>query len=103
MSADRIPALLEPIQNRVDEAEAKRGRSRANPDPIWDASMILAIQASSADVPKLLAAVQAVTALHEPGTGYFTTDVACQTCSNSIGFVLYPCATVAAVLAALDG
>lgn len=60
---ETIKTLLQPIQNRVDDAEAKRARSRAKPDPIWDASMILAIQASSADVPKLLAAVQAVSDL----------------------------------------
>jgi hypothetical protein len=45
---------LDAIQTRVDEAEAKRKRSRAFRDPIFDAGMMLAIQASSADVPFLL-------------------------------------------------
>ncbi|WP_420179668.1 hypothetical protein [Paenarthrobacter sp. TA1.8] len=57
-----ISQFLAPIQARVEEAEAKREKSRKNPDPIWDASMILAIQASSADVPTLLRALAAAEA-----------------------------------------
>jgi|GEM_PF-6765480 len=49
------------------------------------------------DLAKLHAALDAVEALHEPGPGYYTTDVACQACSNSIGYVIYPCATVQAI------
>ena len=98
MTADRIPALLEPIQNRVDDAKAKRARSRANPDPIWDASMILAIQASSADVPKLLAAVQAMAAIHRHELTEYREDLTCTECGQ-----YWPCPTVRAVEAALDG
>ncbi|YCK83535.1 hypothetical protein M1D89_10030 [Arthrobacter sp. D3-18] len=59
---DQISEFLKPFQSRVDEAEAKREKSRKNPDPIWDASMILAIQASSADVPTLIGALAAAEA-----------------------------------------
>lgn len=102
MTVPDIKTLLQPIQNRVDDAETKRARSRANPDPIWDASMILAIQASSADVPKLLAAVQALAEVHEPDIaagpdGEGITDY-CPACST-----YWPCPTVAAVVAALHG
>jgi hypothetical protein len=45
---------LDAIEERVNEAEAKRKCSRAHPDPIFAAGMMLAIQASSADVPFLL-------------------------------------------------
>ncbi|MFJ4288022.1 hypothetical protein ACIPY0_20465 [Paenarthrobacter nicotinovorans] len=61
------------------------------------------IAAAPTDQAKLIAAVEAVVALHEPGGGYFTSDVACQYCSNSIGYVLYPCSTVAALTQALGG
>jgi len=59
---DAIAPLLAPVQNRVDQAEAKRAQSRANPDPIFDAAMMLAIQASSMDVPPLLGALAAAEA-----------------------------------------
>lgn len=49
---------LDEIRERVDEAERKRERSRRNRDPIFDAGMMLAIQASSMDVPPLLHAVE---------------------------------------------
>ncbi|WNM64532.1 hypothetical protein SEA_MIDNIGHTRAIN_45 [Arthrobacter phage MidnightRain] len=55
------------------------------------------------DRARLLAAAEAVLALHEPGPGYHIHDVACQTCSNSLGYSLYPCPTVAALTSALDG
>lgn len=57
--SEQISELLKPIQSRVEDAEAKRERCRKNPDPIWNASMMLAIQASSADVPTLLGALAA--------------------------------------------
>lgn len=57
--SEQISEFLKPIQSRVEEADAKREKSRKNPDPIWDASMMLAIQASSADVPTLLGALAA--------------------------------------------
>ena len=86
-----IPALLEPIENRL----------KVMSEPPWFQWPSDAIAASPTDTARLLAAVKAVTKLHKPGPGYLTTDVACQTCSNSIGYVLYPCETVSAVEAAL--
>lgn len=59
---EQISEFLEPIQFRVEDAGAKRQRARNDPDPIWNASMMLAIQASSADVPKLLGALAAAEA-----------------------------------------
>lgn len=59
--------------------------------------------AAPTDQAKLIAAIEAVVALHKPGGGYFASDVACHYCSNSIGYVLYPCSTVAALVQALGG
>ena len=53
------------------------------------------------DLARLLAAIEAVGVLHEPGPGYYASDVTCQACSNSIGYVRYPCPTVTALAAAL--
>lgn len=60
MSAPKID--LTAISERVAEADRKRERSAAHPGPIFDASMILAIQSSASDVPALLAHVEELTA-----------------------------------------
>lgn len=144
MTADRIPALLEPIQNRLNAA------TEAAPTP-WESvgtgvrggdhwyvcaegQRIASIACSDGgneehreplarffagaptDQARLLAAVQAVTALHRPERGIVhdpddgeTKEMDyCETCSDSQWLdeataVAYPCPTVAAVVAALGG
>ena len=54
---DEIEARLGAARERVATAEEKRERSRRAPDPIFNAGMVLAIQASSMDVPPLIADV----------------------------------------------
>ncbi|MFS2091049.1 hypothetical protein [Paenarthrobacter nicotinovorans] len=80
MTTDSIPALLEPIQSRR------------------------IVAAAPADVARLLAAVQAVTALHQPDNDG-TIGTYCSHCTSLIdgGPELYPCPTVRAVVAALGG
>ncbi|BCW47956.1 hypothetical protein [Arthrobacter sp. StoSoilB13] len=75
-----IPSLLQPMKDRLAK-----------------------LRTSPTDQAKLIAAIEAVVALHKPGGGYFASDVACHYCSNSIGYVLYPCSTVAALVQALGG
>lgn len=59
MSAEVMtPIDLGAVRARMNEAESKRERSRREPNPIFDAGMILAIQVSSADVPGLIAQVE---------------------------------------------
>lgn len=89
MTAAGIPALLEPIQERLPDIP-ESDMSRAEKDRA-----------------RLLAAVQAVTALHAPqGEAYRT----CSHCVRPSGYPnrpeqpeRYPCPTVAAVVAALGG
>lgn len=78
-----IAALLQPMKDRL--------------------ARVTNASAAPTDQAKLIAAIEAVVALHKPGGGYFASDVACHYCSNSIGYVLYPCSTVAALTQALGG
>ena len=123
-----IPALLEPIQARLDAATpgpwemrqcspcTERGRLEVN---IWDkdGNFLIAnwcdddpyepadaefIANAPTDTARLLAAVQAVVALHEPERGNLIGPY-CAHCISPIdgGPEPWPCPTVSAVEAAL--
>jgi hypothetical protein len=115
-----VPSLLQPLKDRLtaatpgpwDRHDAQirhtqidgwvdpEGRKAAQEQTERDIRFVMN---APTDQAKLIAAIEAVAALHEPGPGYLTTDVACQACSNSIGYVLYPCNTVHALTQALGG
>jgi hypothetical protein len=59
MTADRIPALLEPIQNRLAEV------GKAQNTRVDSIALDGAVFRSQSDVARLLAAVQAVTGIAE--------------------------------------
>ena len=127
MTADRIPALLEPIQNRLNAATpgpwemrqcapcTERGRLEVNiwdkagnflitnwcdDDPYEPADAVFIANAPT-DQARLLAAVQAVTALHYEDEQGKCTE--CTPAPFSAHSVKHPCPTVAAVVAALGG
>lgn len=98
--------VLDCIKEREATAEEKRAQARRNPDPIFNASMMLAIQGSQMDVARLVAAVEAVLGLHPKSCeingsagcehGDECPVLVCAPCGES-----WPCPTVAAVEAAL--
>lgn len=96
MTAAGIPALIEPIQNRL--AEVGKAQNTRVDSTVLDG----AVFRSQSDTARLLAAVKAVTELHvreviavHPGYGE---EAWCPVCQEH-----WPCSTVSAVEAALRG
>ena len=98
---------LQPIKDRAQKAEDEMDRLTAgSPGTNWrwsipanperDSDLILS--ASAADVRKLVAAVEAVLALHHP-----TSRGDCSECFDAYGdhYITHPCETVEAITEAL--
>jgi hypothetical protein len=85
-------SILSPIRERAQNVRTAPALSKARD---W------ACINSAADVPRLLAAVEAALDLHQPvdrGTG-----AQCKGCATHVTFTRWPCPTVAAITAALTG